>query len=278
MVLFKAKDHTDELDLIIRNKFEKLETDKKLVFVQIGKNKASEKYIEVKTKLAESYGIETEYKQFKTSAKKKEVFDKIKHYSQSDNYGGIVVQYPFPPKYTFEEISNYINPLKDPDFFTALNTGKFALKFDQEIMPPTVRAFDFLCQTFKLEFKEKTFVVVGQGRLVGKPIATYLLHNEATVLSVNEYTPNLNEILKTADMVVCAAGVPNLIKGENLKRGACVVDFSYGTKEKPGVGDFDTNSQNSHLNIVSEVPGGMGPLTSRFLFLNFLDLVELNYY
>lgn len=278
MVLFKAKDHTDELDLIIRNKFEKLETDKKLVFVQIGRNKASEKFIEVKTKLADFYGVETEIAQFKTGAKKKDVVAKLKHFAESDNYGGVVVQYPFPLKYTFEEISSLVNPKKDPDFFSAENTGKFVQGFEQEIMPPTVRAFDFLCQTYKLEFKEKLYVVLGQGRLVGTPIVSYLLKNEATVISVNEFTPDIKNILKMADMVVCAAGVPNMVKGTDLKRGACVVDFSYGNKEKPGVGDFDISSNYNHLNIVSAVPGGMGPLTSRFLFLNFLDLVELNYY
>jgi len=278
MVLFKAKDHTEELDLIIRNKFEKLETDKKLVFVQIGRNKASEKFIEVKQKLAEYYGVETEVAQFKTGAKKKDVVAKLKYFAESDNYGGVVVQYPFPLKYTFEEISRLINPKKDPDFFSAENTGKFVHGFEQEIMPPTVKAFDFLCRTYKLEFKEKIYVVIGQGRLVGRPIVEYLLKNEATVISINEHTQNVNEILRTADMVVCAAGVPNMVKGTDLKRGACIVDFSYGDKENPGVGDFDLNSNYNHLNIVSAVPGGMGPLTTRFLFLNFLDLVELTYY
>jgi methylenetetrahydrofolate dehydrogenase (NADP+)/methenyltetrahydrofolate cyclohydrolase len=278
MVLFKANNYIDELDLVIKNKFEKLETEKKLVFVNIGNNKANKKYVEVKTKMADHYGIETEVVSFKTSVKKKEVLETLTKLSEDTNCGGIVVQYPFPQKFSYKEISQVIVSSKDVDFFNPKTYGEYVLQYDEEIMPPTVKAFDFLCNTFKLEFKGKNFLVVGQGKLVGRPITNYLLNNEATVVSINEFTENKEDLIKEADMVVCASGQPNSIKGSMLKRGACVVDFSFGNKENPGVGDFDIKSETSHLNIVSGVPGGMGPLTVRFLFLTFLDMVEKEFY
>lgn len=278
MVLFKAKNYIDELDLIIKNKFEKLETEKKLAIVQVGNNKANQKYVEIKAKIADEYGIELEVVKLKASVRKKELYAKITELSDNSQYGGIIIQYPVPAKFDFETLSKKINPAKDVDFFTPETYGKFALDFGEEFMPPTVRAFDFITNTFKLEFKGKNVLVLGQGRLVGRPFANYLLNKEATVFSINEYTEEKEAILKQADVLICASGQPNSIKGNMLKRGACVVDFSFGSKEDPGVGDFDTNSQLTHLNIVAGVPGGIGPLTVRFLFLNFLEFVERESY
>lgn len=277
MVNFKAKDHLDELDLIIKNKFEKLETDKILAIILIGKNQASKQYINIKTKVAEYYGIETETFEFKTSTKKKEIFNKIQQINESDNYGGLIVQYPFPSKYDYLEVANLIDPKKDVDFFNPITYGQFLKNNNPDFMPPVVRALNFIVDTYKLDIKGKNYCVVGQGVLVGKPISHYLIENEATVFSINEHSENSKDLLKQADVVVCGANSPKLIKGNMLKRGASVIDFSSGNKENPGVGDFDLLSEHSHLNVVSGVPGGVGPLTVRFLFLNFLEFVEKQY-
>ncbi|PIR43623.1 hypothetical protein COV24_01695 [candidate division WWE3 bacterium CG10_big_fil_rev_8_21_14_0_10_32_10] len=274
MVIFKAKDYVAELDLIIKNKFEKLETDKKLGIVSIGKNKNIQKFIEIKKAIALHYGIEIEDINFKNSTKKSEVFSCIKNLSDSAEYGGIVVQYPFSSKYSYIEIADKIVPSKDVDFFNPITYGSFALNTKEEFFPPTVRALDFLLNTFKLETRGQKYVVLGQGVLVGRPVSTYLLNKGVTLFSLNEYSKQRKAVLEDADIVICASGKPNSVKGDLLKRGACVIDFSSGNKEYPGVGDFDIESNHNHLNIVSLSPGGMGPLTVRFLFLNFLEFIE----
>ena len=144
----------------------------------------------------------------------------------------------------------------------------------EDLAPPTVKALDFIINTFKMETKGKIFTVVGQGPLVGKPSVIYALNKEATVISVNEYTESKSKILRDSDVVILASGVPRSIKGTQLKRGACVIDFGSGDDENPGVGDFDINSDFDHLSVVSTAPGGIGPLTVRFLFINFLDFIE----
>lgn len=274
MVLFQAKNYLEELDLIIKNKFEKLETEKKLAIINIGKNKASEKFIEIKTKVANSYGIEVELFQFKTGVKKSDVFDTIHQVNESDAYGGLVIQYPFSPKFEYNELAALIAPEKDVDFFNPITFGNFALSTKEEFMPPTVRSLDFIINTFKMETKGQIFTVLGQGSLVGRPVASYALNQEATLVSINEFTENKDKILGEADILICASGVPNSVKGEQLKRGACVIDFGSGNNEHPGIGDFDVNSDQSHLSVISPAPGGVGPLTVRYLFLNFLEFIE----
>lgn len=275
MVLFKAKNYVEELDLIIRNKFEKLDTSKKLAIVNIGNNSASEMFIGIKKRVAAIYGLEVEVFQFKNSAKKTEVFEQIEAINQASIYGGLIIQYPFPAKFNYAELAEKIAPEKDVDFFNPLTYGQFALEAKHDFLPPTVKALDFIVNTFKLEAKGKIFTVLGQGKLVGKPSVIYSLNKEATVVSINEYTENIDLLLMQTDLLITASGVPASIKGTQLKRGACVIDFGSGNDENPGVGDFDLESDYDHLSVVSPSPGGVGPLTVRFLFLNFLDFVEL---
>ncbi|MBP7859481.1 bifunctional 5,10-methylenetetrahydrofolate dehydrogenase/5,10-methenyltetrahydrofolate cyclohydrolase [Patescibacteria group bacterium] len=274
MIIFKAKNYTDEIDLIIRNKVEKLYTDKVLAIVSIGRHKSSTKFIEIKKKLAESFNIDTELFDLKRNAKKKEVFAVLDKINLNDKYGGVIVQHPFPSKYDYKEIATRINPEKDIDFFNPKTYGEFVLGIKDDFMPPTVRAFDYISNSFKLDLKGKVFLVVGQGLIVGRPIANYLQSKEVTLITANIHTTNLEELLKIADVVVTGASSPNLIKGEQLKRGATVIDFSYKEIDKKIIGDFDMNSNINHLSLVCAVPGGIGPLTIRYLLLNFLDFVE----
>lgn len=274
MIIFKAKNYTDEIDLIIRNKVEKLYTDKVLAIVSIGRHKSSTKFIEIKKKLAESFNIDTELFDLKRNAKKKEVFAVLDKINLNDKYGGVIVQHPFPSKYDYKEIATRINPEKDIDFFNPKTYGEFVLGIKDDFMPPTVRAFDYISNSFKLDLKGKVFLVVGQGLIVGRPIANYLQSKEVTLITANIHTTNLEELLKIADVVVTGASSPNLIKGEQLKRGASVIDFSYKEIDKKIIGDFDMNSNINHLSLVCAVPGGIGPLTIRYLLLNFLDFVE----
>ncbi len=274
MIIFKAKNYTDEIDLIIRNKVEKLYTDKVLAIVSIGRHNSSTKFIEIKKKLAESFNIDTELFDLKRNAKKKEVFAVLDKINLNDKYGGVIVQHPFPSKYDYKEIATRINPEKDIDFFNPKTYGEFVLGIKDDFMPPTVRAFDYISNSFKLDLKGKVFLVVGQGLIVGRPIANYLQSKEVTLITANIHTTNLEELLKIADVVVTGASSPNLIKGEQLKRGASVIDFSYKEIDKKIIGDFDMNSNINHLSLVCAVPGGIGPLTIRYLLLNFLDFVE----
>lgn len=274
MIVFKAKNYTDEIDLIIKNKVEKLYTDKVLAIVNIGKSKPNGKFIEIKRNLAESFSVDCEVHDVKRGAKKREVYELLEKLSNDEKYGGILVQYPFPLKYEYKDVATRIATTKDIDFFNPQTYGEFALVTKSDFMPPAVRAFDYIANSFKFDLKGKIYLVVGQGLIVGRPISSYLQNKEATLITANIHTQNLEELLKQADVVVTACGSPNLIKGEQLKRGASVIDYGYSYLDKKVVGDFDMSSSTGHLSLVCGVPGGIGPLTIRFLLLNFLDFVE----
>ncbi len=274
MLLFKGSNFFSELDLILKNKCEKVETDKSIAIVQLITTPSSDKFIDLKTKIACKYDIDVKVFNFNEKTSKNKVYDTLETLNHDPLIGGIIVQYPFPEKYTFADISTRINPKKDIDFFTDKNYGGFSLNLFTDFMPPVVRSLDFLLNTYKLEIKGKRYVVLGQGTLVGRPVAAYLINRGATVYSLNEFSPKLEKSIKDADVVISATGVPKILKPHLLKKGASVIDFGYGTLDSKTVGDLDLDEDISHLNIVSPSPGGLGPLTIRFLLLNFLDFVE----
>ncbi|HHH14323.1 MAG TPA: hypothetical protein ENJ78_01285, partial [candidate division WWE3 bacterium] len=256
MLLFKGSNFLAELDLILKNKCEKVETDKKLAVLHLLPTPSSKKFIALKKKVASQYDIEVKVYNFTEKTPKRKVYDTLKSLNEDDTVGGIVVQYPFPEKYTFADISTRINPLKDVDFFTDKTYGGFSLNLFPDFMPPVVRSLDYFLNTYKLELKGKRYIILGQGHLVGKPVATYLINREATVYSLNEFSPKIESTLKKADVVISATGNPNILKPHILKKGASVIDFGYGFVDSKPVGDLDMSEDISHLNIVSPSPGG----------------------
>jgi 5,10-methylene-tetrahydrofolate dehydrogenase/methenyl tetrahydrofolate cyclohydrolase len=124
-------------------------------------------------------------------------------------------------------------------------------------------------------------VVVGAGDVVGKPIAVLLMRQEATVVSCNKYTEGLAELARGADVLVAAAGVPGLVKGDWVKAGAVVVDVGVNRVADPGrpgkmrtVGDVEFEAARARAAHISPVPGGVGPMTVAMLLLNVVDAAE----
>ena len=244
-----------------------------LAIVQVGKNAASVSYLKEKQLACEKTGIRFRLTQFSQNTSQEKLKQEIKKLSQSPLVHGIVVQLPLPPSIDAQEICDEIPMEKDPDVLSSISFGLFALgKFP--ILPPTVGAVQALFLTHQISLKEKRILLVGAGRLVGLPLATWLLAEKANFAIARRGTKDLTTLARKSDIIISGAGVRNLITGSMLKKGAIVVDAGTSVEEGVTKGDVDIMSVSKKAAFVAPVPGGMGPLTVACLLRNITILHE----
>jgi len=262
-------------EIIEELKKERKEIPKKirLGIVLVSSNPASLSFIRQKEKVAKELEIETRIYQFEESIKTKELRKKISEICRVTYNRGVVVQLPLPKTINTQSILNAILPLKDPDCLSEKNLAKFYTN-RLNILPPVVGAIKFLLTLYQIPIEGKNVLIIGRGQLVGKPAALWFINQRATVMVANSKTPNLNELTKMAEIIVSSAGVPNLIKGENVKEGVVIFDAAVVSEDGQLKGDADIDSLKDKASILTPVPGGLGPLTVAFLFKNLFTLVK----
>jgi len=262
-------------EIIEELKKERKEIPKKirLGIVLVSSNPASLSFIKQKEKVAKELEIETRIYQFEESIKTKELRKKVSEICRVTYNRGVVVQLPLPETINTQSILNAILPLKDPDCLSEKNLAKFYTN-RLNILPPVVGAIKFLLTLYQIPIEGKNVLIIGRGQLVGKPAALWFINQRATVMVANSKTPNLNELTKMAEIIVSSAGVPNLIKGENVKEGVVIFDAAVVSEDGQLKGDADIDSLKDKASFLTPVPGGLGPLTVAFLFKNLLTLVK----
>jgi methylenetetrahydrofolate dehydrogenase (NADP+)/methenyltetrahydrofolate cyclohydrolase len=244
----------------------------KLAVILVGKNLASQVFINQKKKACEKVEIDFELYKFPAKISALDLKKEIKKIVKNPINSGVVIQLPLPPKFSPDEFLNLIFEEKDIDVLSEKSLGKFyqgALK----ISPPTVNGILRLLKNYKIKLKGKNVVIVGAGRLVGFPLATQLLKEKATLSVLNEFTKDTPFFTKKADILISAVGKPDLITGKMVKRGVIVIDAGTSVKKGKSVGDVDFKSVSKRAGYITPVPGGVGPLTVAYLLEN---LVKLN--
>lgn len=270
MELFNSTIHQKILDEKIIATTNNVAISKKLLIFQIGDNPTSEKYVAIKSKTAQRLGLQVEFIKLSETIVDEELHNNFKDLCADDVYSGIIVQLPLPRK-SLNGILDLIPQAKDIDILSTKDRG--ALKNGTSLyLPPTLRATLYFCETVGLNIESLKVFLVGRGFLIGQPIEDYLSMKVASVVVTENYK---NEFIN-ADLVVLGAGVPKLVKGENLKDGCCVIDFGSNVVDGKIVGDLDMTSKLDHLGAISTSPGGLGPIVVRFLFINFLESLKLN--
>jgi len=242
----------------------------KLLVVQVGDNLVSEKYIQEKEKIAERIGISFEILRFKKGTSQKKVQAEIEKAGKDSKISGIIVQLPLPATFQRQDILNAIPVSKDVDVLSHTSFGLFALG-ELPILPPTVKAIAILFKRYRIELQGKQVVVVGAGRLVGLPIATWLLGQKARVTVVDKSTKNLADVVRQADIIISGVGKTKLIKAAMIKKGAVVIDAGSSVAQGKITGDVDFNNVIHKAKFITPVPGGVGPLTVACLFENVVD-------
>lgn len=263
------------LALGLARKIEKLGIKPKLVIIQIGNLAESNTYIRNKKAFAERIGAIAEHRKFPTSVSESRIMALISKCNKDSSVHGIMVQLPAPKGFNIERVLETIEPRKDVDGLTALNT-KHLFDDNENFVPATAKGIVALLEKHRVNFVGKRVVVVGQSSLVGRPAMLALLNRGATVVACHKDTRNLEKETRQADILITAVGHPKLITKRHVSKNQIVVDIGISvTKNKKVVGDVDFEQVKKIVKAVTPVPGGVGPMTVASLFQNLLKAYSL---
>lgn len=254
-----------------------------LSVVLVGENPASHSYVLNKTRAAADVGISSETILKSSSISQDELLDLISKLNNDYNVDGLLVQLPLPEHIDEREVCNAVIPEKDVDGFHVVNVGRMCLDQDS-MLPATPWGVWEIIKRTGIPTLGKNVVVAGRSKNVGMPIAM-LLHTDgrherpggdATVTISHRYTPKeqLKMHTRIADIVVAAAGIPNLITADMIKEGAAVIDVGINRVHDPItgkarlVGDVDFEGVRKKASYITPVPGGVGPMTVAMLMKN----------
>jgi methylenetetrahydrofolate dehydrogenase (NADP+)/methenyltetrahydrofolate cyclohydrolase len=186
---------------------------------------------------------------------------------------GIIVQMPLPKRIPLSAVLETLDPGKDIDGIHPLNAGLMTLGYEG-FLPTTAHAAVEILKRSGIQIEGKRAVVIGRSNVVGKPAAILLMREHATVTIAHSRTRDLAATVRGAEIVVVAAGVPGLVTGSMLRRGAVVVDVGINVVGDRIVGDVDIESARQVASAITPVPGGVGPVTNALLLTHLLRAAE----
>ena len=261
----------------IKVEVDKLDKKPHLAVIVIGDDLASKIYVNNKKKTALSLGIKSTVIELAADTSENEVLEYIKKLNEDSDVSGILVQMPLPKHINKDKIICAIDPKKDVDCFTPENVGRLAIGMKPYFYPVTPQGILIMLDYYKVPIAGKHVVVIGRSNIVGKPMVQMLIQRDATVTLCHSKTESLEEIIKTADIVISAVG-KKVVRCKMVKNKSVFVDvgISRDTNGKlTGDLNWESDFKNfdevvSYFGRISPVPGGVGPMTIASLMLNTL--------
>ena len=273
-MILDGKMCSSKLKEALKNEVVAFPSRPKIIDIQIGENAASEIYIRNKGKAANSVGIDFDCVRFGVESTEDEIINKIKELNEDETINGILVQMPIPDKYDYKKIINTINPSKDVDGLTYVNSGKL-LNGEDGMVSCTPAGIIELLKFYNIDIASKNVVIVGRSILVGKPLSMLFLKENATVTVCHSKTSNLSYFTKNADILVVAVGKPHMITSDYIKPGAVVIDVGINVNDDGSIiGDVDFDDVSYKASYITPVPKGVGPMTNASLLRNILKAYE----
>ena len=239
-----------------------------LAVVIVGNNPASQVYVRNKMKACENVGFYSENIELDENISEEEFLQEIDKLNKNDRINGILVQLPLPSHINELKIIDSISPEKDVDGFHVANIGKMVIGDETGFLSCTPYGIMQLLEEYKIEIAGKDAVIIGRSNIVGKPMALMLIQKGATVQVCNSRTKDLRKKLNDADIIIVAAGVPKLLKKEDVKEGAVVIDVGINRVDGKICGDVDYEEVVERASYITPVPGGVGPMTIASLIKN----------
>lgn len=239
-----------------------------LAVIMAGDNPASEIYVKNKIKACETAGIYSRTIKLDENVTEKDLIEEIEKLNKDDKIDGILVQLPLPAHIDELKIINAISPEKDVDGFHSVNLGKMIIGDKTGFLPCTPYGIMQLLDEYGIDPAGKDTVIIGRSNIVGKPAAILFIEKSATVQVCNTKTKNIKEKIRNADIVIAAVGVPNFIKGDDIKEGAVVIDVGINRVNGKLCGDVDYEEVSEKAGYITPVPGGVGPMTIASLIKN----------
>ena len=238
-----------------------------LAVIQVGDNKASDIYVRNKNKACDMVGIKFINIKLPDTISEDLIISEIERLNLDDNVNGILVQLPLPPCFDEGRIINTISPVKDVDGLTYPNVGNLVLE-NECLVSCTPMGVMELLDMYNVSLKGKNACIVGRSNLVGKPLIQLLLARDATVSICHSKSVDIKSYTKMADVLIVAAGHPNLITKDMVKEGAVVIDVGINKEHDSLVGDVSFDEVSKKASLITPVPGGVGPMTIASLLKN----------
>ncbi|MCK8827236.1 bifunctional methylenetetrahydrofolate dehydrogenase/methenyltetrahydrofolate cyclohydrolase FolD [Natroniella acetigena] len=260
----KSKEIQEEIKTEVKKLKEEDGVVPGLSIIFVGDNPASASYIKLQQRICSKVGINSEVVDLPEDISQEDLLAELDKVNNDDSVNGILIQLPLPDHIDDEKVIRSINPDKDLDAFHPYNIGELVIDGDAYV-PCTPEGVMALLDKYEIDVKGKDVTVVGHSNIVGKPMALLLLNRNATVSVCHIDTKDTASYTKKSDIVVVAAGVPNLITADMVKEGAIVIDVGINEVDGKIVGDVDFENVKEKASAITPVPGGAGPMTIAML-------------
>ena len=241
-----------------------------LTVILVGDDPASKIYVKNKEKFAKEVGMNSEVIKYPADLQEKKLLNKINELNKDDKISGILVQLPLPKHIDKRKVIETIDHKKDVDGFHPMNVGNLSSGYDSSI-PCTPLGCSLLLKKVEKNLSGKHAVVIGRSNLNGKPMTQLLLKENCTVTITHSKTKDLKAECLKADIIIAAVGIPKLVKGDWIKKGAIVIDVGINKTDTGIVGDVDFDTVSKIAKAVTPVPGGVGPMTIACLLNNTVE-------
>lgn len=253
-----------------------------LAIILIGKNPASQAYVNIKLKRCAEIGIHAELLDFPATVSEEQVVTDIDKLNARIDIHGIIIQLPLPGHLNANTLISHVSPIKDVDGLHRENVGALHSSGGGGVLPCTPKGILTLLKTLAITLKGKHAVVIGRSAIVGRPMAAILLKEHCTVTHIHRCSENWSPLTQLADIIVVATGVPKLLKAAHIKTGAVVIDVGSTRIINPDgtsvfIGDVDA-SVSQKAGYITPVPGGVGPMTVAMLLQNTVEAAWSQYH
>ena len=274
MILIDGKKTASEIREELKKEVSRLKKEKNqvpgLTVILIGDLAPSQIYVRMKEKAAIEVGLKSEIIKFSKDIDEKTVLDKIDELNNDSLVSGILVQLPLPKHIDKKKVIEKISPLKDVDGFHPVNVGNLSSGYKSTV-PCTPLGCYLLIKKYEQNLNGKKAVVIGRSNLNGKPMTQLLLKENCTVTITHSKTKDLKAECSEADIIVAAVGIPELVRGDWVKKDAIVIDVGINKTEKGIVGDVAFDEVSKVAKALTPVPGGVGPMTIACLLKNTIE-------
>ena len=274
MILIDGKKIAAELREELKKEVSELKTKFNkvpgLTVILIGDMAPSQIYVRNKEKSPNEVGLKSEIIKYHDTVEEKTVLEKIKELNKDESISGILVQLPLPKHIDKQKVIETITPSKDVDGFHPMNVGNLSSGYESSV-PCTPLGCYLMIKKIEPNLSGKKAVMIGRSNLNGKPMAQLLLKENCTVTITHSRTKALKAECLEADIIVAAVGIPELVKGDWVKKDAVVIDVGINKTENGLVGDVAFDEVSKVAKALTPVPGGVGPMTIACLLKNTID-------
>ena len=251
----------------IKKKFNKVPG---LTVILIGDLAPSQIYVKNKEKSAKEVGLNSEVIRYAKDVDENTILKKINDLNEDKSVSGILVQLPLPKHINKKKVIESISPSKDVDGFHPMNVGNLSSGYESSV-PCTPLGCYLLLKKIEPNLSGKKAVIIGRSNLNGKPMAQLLLKENCTVTITHSKTKNLKSECLLADIIIAAVGIPELVKGDWVKKDSIIIDVGINKIDKGIVGDVDFDQVSKRAKALTPVPGGVGPMTIACLIKNTIE-------